>query len=61
MKNLIIISFLIMLSGCGKWEQLKSYYTGVPTEACFDGVVYLQFTSGSSVKYERDGKVSLCH
>ena len=59
MKKLIIIT-LIFISGCGKIDQLKANYSGQPTEVCIENINYLQFTSGATVKYNKEGKISLC-
>jgi len=62
MKKLTLLLFLsgIFLIGCGKVDRMISSYTGAPSEVCYQGVIYLQFTSGSSVKYTTDGKIALC-
>lgn len=60
MKFLILIALAIGLSGCGAFERFTSYVTGGGTETCVDGVLYLQFTSGASVKYKQDGSVVNC-
>lgn len=59
MKKLILL-LLFSLSACGQWDRMKVHYTGDASETCHDGVIYLQFTSGASVKYEKDGNISLC-
>lgn len=41
---------LITASGCGQWERTKAKYAGW-SEVCVDGVTYLQFPSGVTVKY----------
>jgi len=61
MSRIIICCFLIALSGCGAFDRLSANITGDASEVCHDGVLYLQFTSGTSVKYDRGGKVALCH
>lgn len=30
------------------------------SETCIDGVKYLQFPSGATVKYNKDGRIALC-
>lgn len=59
MKKVLLLA-VFLVSGCGWWDRTKSYYTGDASEVCIDGVVYLQFTSGSSVKYDRSGRVVVC-
>jgi hypothetical protein len=59
-----IITVLVassMLSGCGYIDRLFAKVSGGPAEVCHDQVVYLQFTSGVSVKYNTDGSIALCH
>jgi hypothetical protein len=51
----------ISLVGCGYVERAASGYTGKPFQTCVDGVAYLQFTTGSTVKYTQDGKVANCN
>ena len=60
MKKIILISVLISLTGCGKIDRMVAGFTGNASEVCQGGVVYLQFTSGVSVKYNRDGKIVTC-
>jgi uncharacterized protein YceK len=60
MKNiLILIVACIALVGCGKASRMEAALTGY-SEECVDGVVYLQFTSGVTVKYNRDGTHATC-
>jgi hypothetical protein len=47
------------LTGCGKFDRGVAKITG-SAQVCVDGVLYLQFTSGASVKYNRDGTVATC-
>lgn len=61
MKKLVLaFGVIFALAGCGKIDQMKSHYTGQPSEICVHGVSYLQFTSGSSVAYTREGKIKTC-
>jgi hypothetical protein len=53
-----IVSSFYLTSGYFK-RQLASY-TGY-SEICVDGVKYLQFVSGASVKYSVEGKVERCN
>lgn len=48
-----------LVGGCGQLERSKAYYLGHST-ICVDGVNYIQFTSGVTVKYNKDGTVSVC-
>ena len=47
------------LAGCGKFDRGVAKITG-SAQVCVDGVLYLQFTSGASVKYNRDGTIATC-
>lgn len=58
MKQILILSLLAFAS-CGFFERKIAGYTG-SSEMCIDGVLYLQFTSGASVKYNKDGRVATC-
>ena len=49
---MVLTIIAVTLPGCGKLDRLYAAYTGQASESCVDGVVYLQFTSGASVKYE---------
>ena len=60
MKVLIGILLLLGLSGCGKVDRVMAAWTGDATETCQSGVIYLQFTSGVSVKYNKDGSIATC-
>ena len=60
MKFLIVGLSVFALTGCGKIDRTIAAWSGNGAEVCQDGVVYLQFTSGVSVKYSRDGKVVSC-
>lgn len=58
-----VVLFSVILSittGCGRLDRWWAGTTGQPTQTCVDGVYYLQFTSGASVKYTQDGKVETC-
>ena len=54
---LVLSSSLYFTSGYFK-RQLASY-VGY-SEICVDGVKYLQFVSGASVKYTVEGKIDRC-
>jgi hypothetical protein len=54
MKYLLFLSLLLALSGCGRFDRFMAGITGDASETCVDGVVYLQFTSGATVKYTYD-------
>ena len=61
MKTLIaIILALSLLAGCGIVDRRMASLTGAASKTCVDGVTYLQFTSGSTVQVDRDGKPVPC-
>jgi hypothetical protein len=58
---LIVLIFSMMtLTGCGKVSRSIANITGY-SSLCINGVQYLQFASGATVAYNRDGKVVLCN
>ena len=54
-----MIMLAIFLTGCGSADKLEAKFTGYSTK-CINGVEYLQFASGATVKYNTDGTISLC-
>lgn len=58
MKKLTIL-LLLALTGCGVADRIGAGFSGY-AEQCVDGVMYLQFTSGATVKYKRDGTIWTC-
>lgn len=60
MKSLIVVLLVVSLTGCGWFDRSVAALTGGATKTCVDGVEYLQFTSGASVAYTREGKVKTC-
>lgn len=60
MKKLLIVAACVsVLSGCGYIDRKVASVTGT-AESCVDGVKYLQFASGVTVKYSRDGGIVRC-
>ena len=59
MKTAILILASALLTGCGWFDRVAAIATGY-ARVCVDGVEYLQFTSGATVAYTRDGKVKTC-
>ncbi len=62
MKNfriVVLILALAMLTGCGQIERNVATWTGY-SKICVDGVEYIQFTSGATVAYNRDGTIKTC-
>lgn len=56
---LVAVSSAVVLSGCGYFDRKFASLTG-SAESCVDGVMYLQFASGVTVKYARDGGIVRC-
>lgn len=59
-KPVVVACMAIALAGCGKIDRWWAGMTGDASEVCIDGVAYLQFTSGATVKYRADGRVATC-
>lgn len=60
MKYMILIALATLLSGCGVIDRKVAGITGGASETCIDGVIYLQFTSGATVKVDQTGKPVAC-
>lgn len=59
MRTAIVIGSLLLLAGCGGYERMSAAVTGW-SRICVGGVSYLQFVSGVTVEYSRDGKIKTC-
>lgn len=57
--KIMIFAAAMLLAGCGAADRMGAQLTGY-ARACVDGVEYLQFSSGATVAYTRDGKVKAC-
>lgn len=57
--SILIASLAILFSGCGSISKLDAQVTGYD-EVCVEGVPYLQFPSGVSVKINQDGSIASC-
>lgn len=53
------ILFSRFISGCGACSRTLATITAYD-KICVDGVSYVQFTSGASVEYDRDGRIKTC-
>ena len=49
----------LSITGCGRIDRAVASLQG-SAESCVSGVVYLQFTSGVTVKYLPNGKIATC-
>lgn len=62
MKYLAVIALAILVSGCTEGAATKRDITMKGnTTKCVDGVNYVLFPTGASVKYNTDGTVSTCN
>jgi hypothetical protein len=61
-KILIVAAAIACLSiaACGQMDRGVANLTG-HSEQCIDGVKYVQFSSGASVKYKKDSTVDTCN
>jgi hypothetical protein len=59
MKIFILILLSFVLAGCGSFDRGIAQLTG-NAKQCIDGVSYIQFASGVTVQYTRDGKIKTC-
>lgn len=59
MRKLVFVLPLLLI-GCGRMEREIAEFTGGGYETCHDGVAYIQFTSGATVKYNTDGTIATC-
>jgi hypothetical protein len=50
---------LAFLSGCGEWNKRIAEVTGYSHE-CIGGVLYIQFASGVTVAYDKEGRIKTC-
>jgi hypothetical protein len=55
----VCVMLLASLSACGKLNRTIAHYRGY-AEVCVHGVDYLQFSSGASVEYDREGHIVPC-
>jgi hypothetical protein len=60
MKFVIIAMAALSLAACGRVDRAVAGITGDASETCIDGVTYLQFTSGATVKVDQNGKPVSC-
>ena len=62
MKKIIAVTLIALaMSGCGRSDKWVAGITG-SSEMCIDGVSYLQFTSGASVKYDKNTRqIATCN
>lgn len=56
----VALTVLLTVTGCGAVDKGAALVTGSASTSCYDGVLYLQFTSGASVAYNKDGTIKTC-
>lgn len=59
-KLILLLTATFLFTGCGKLQREVAGWTGDAYTTCIDGVNYLQFTSGTTVKYNPNGTISTC-
>lgn len=61
MKTIPVLAIVVCaaLAGCGQIGRIEAQWMGY-SRSCVDGVSYLQFASGVTVEYTREGKVKPC-
>lgn len=60
MRYVVLAAMALSLSACGYVDRKVASFTGDASETCIDGVTYLQFTSGATVKVDQTGKPVSC-
>ena len=60
MKYIAIIAVALTVSGCGWFDRYVVANVSGWSRACVEGVSYLQFPSGVTVEYTREGKIKTC-
>lgn len=58
--TLTCLALCTTLAGCGWFERKVTANVTGHAVACVDGVRYLQFPSGVTVQYGRDGRIMTC-
>ena len=59
-KIATVVVIACVLTGCGWFDRNVAAIAGGASKTCVDGVMYLQFTSGATVAYNKDGTVKTC-
>ena len=59
-SSVLVLAVSIALSGCGWFDRkVTANITGY-SRSCIGGVSYLQFASGVTVEYTREGQIKTC-
>lgn len=59
MRKILAILTLFFLTSCGAVNRSCASFSG-HQKICVDGVEYIQFTSGASVSYDKNGQIKNC-
>lgn len=59
MKKIAFIFFCLFAMGCGQINRSCAKWTGHSFE-CVRGIEYIQFPSGASVPWNKDGTIRTC-
>jgi len=57
--KIIVFCLCLIVAACGNFDRHVANVTG-SAESCIDGVKYIQFSNGASVKYTREGRIATC-
>lgn len=57
---LLSLTAILMYINSGKYARQKAEILGYTT-VCIEGVNYIQFSTGATVKMNKDGTVSTCN
>ena len=60
MKYAIVLGLALLLSGCGWFDRYVVANVSGYSRSCIEGVSYLQFPSGVTVEYTKEGKIKTC-
>jgi hypothetical protein len=61
MKNtVLVLAVAAALSACGWFDRKVTANITGHAVSCVEGVAYLQFASGVTVQYDRNGRIKTC-
>lgn len=60
MNKIFIAVTALLLASCGRASDQLSVELKGYSERCIDGVSYLIFSTGATVKYDRQGEIVTC-
>lgn len=59
-RMVLVLGMAALVSGCGWFDRKVTANITGHAVACVDGVAYLQFASGVTVQYDRNGRIKTC-